>query len=249
MIIGGSAGLRMMIALPRAAPPTSSIAARGGLGELVDIGARARPGRFRGDRGDDLGIMDRRDRGDRGDDRDRRLAAAGDHVDVGRVEMGVAIDHRDDIGADGRRRQVDHHLAVLPRRSRCAACARRRRSRRRRSRCPARPACGSARRCRRRWSRRPVAGARAGRPTAGSMPTSAPISSRLGRCACTLIIRSVPILPEPMIAAFALRTGSRPADPADSILNASPLLLRRTSAQSRRLSKRTDHRLSLFERS
>ena len=101
-----------MIALPRAAPPTSRIACDGGLGELVDVGPRAGSGGARGDRGDDLGVRHRRDPGDRGDDRDRRLPAAGHHVDVVLVEVRVEVDRRHHERADGRRGQVDQPLAV-----------------------------------------------------------------------------------------------------------------------------------------
>ena len=59
MIIGGSAGLRMMIALPLSAPPMVSTPVAGGAGELVDVGAGARTGRERRDRGDDLGVRHR----------------------------------------------------------------------------------------------------------------------------------------------------------------------------------------------
>jgi hypothetical protein len=93
MIIGGSAGLRMMIALPLVAPPTS-IARAVVLGELVDVGAGAGAGRARGDRGDDLGVCTFRHRADGRDHRDRRLPAAGHHVDVGRIEVLVHVDRR-----------------------------------------------------------------------------------------------------------------------------------------------------------
>ena len=56
MIIGGSAGLRMMIALPRAAPPIVSMPSRGRTGELVDVGPGTRTGRTRRHRRDDLGV-------------------------------------------------------------------------------------------------------------------------------------------------------------------------------------------------
>ena len=114
MIIGGSAGLRMMIALPRAAPPTFSMRPRGRLGELVDVGPRARPGRPRRDRRDDLRVGHRRDPRDRVHDRDRRLPAAGDHVDVRRVEVLIQVDRRADERADappGSGRPPDARLA------------------------------------------------------------------------------------------------------------------------------------------
>ena len=62
-------------------------AADGRARELVDVLPRPRAGRARGDRGDDLGVRHRRHPGDRGDHRDRRLAAAGHHVDVRSVEV------------------------------------------------------------------------------------------------------------------------------------------------------------------
>ncbi len=82
MMSGGSAGLMMMIALPRLAPPTRSSAARRGARELVDVLARPGPDRLRSDGGDDLRILDRLHAGHRGDHRDRRLPAARHHVDV-----------------------------------------------------------------------------------------------------------------------------------------------------------------------
>ncbi|MNX97739.1 hypothetical protein D3C86_1301150 [compost metagenome] len=84
----------------------------GRLGELVDVGARAGAGALRGDRGDDLAVMHLGDTIDRRDDGDGRLPAAGHHVDVGRIQMRLAVDRRDHIGADRRRGQVDHPLAV-----------------------------------------------------------------------------------------------------------------------------------------
>ena len=60
MISGGSAGLRMMIALPVRAPPTASMACA-----VVSVNSSmlARvpgPADLRGDRGDDLGVAHRR---------------------------------------------------------------------------------------------------------------------------------------------------------------------------------------------
>ena len=122
-----------------------------------------------------------RDAGDRGDDRDRRLAAAGDHVDVGGVEVLVEVDRRHDERADRRRGQVDQPLAVAARAARRWRRApwprwRRRRCRSRRSR---------AARSARRRPRAVVGDAEAlrrgpGRRTSGSMPTMAPISRVLG---------------------------------------------------------------------
>ena len=107
MIIGGSAGLRMMIALPRLAPPIVSHTLAGGLGELVDVGPRARPRRHRSHRRDDLGVGHLDDARHRVHDRDRGLAAAGDHVDVRRIEMLTQVRRRNHRGPDGRGRQVD----------------------------------------------------------------------------------------------------------------------------------------------
>jgi hypothetical protein len=59
----------------------------GGFGELIDVGACAGSGGLGGDGGDDFAIVDRCLAVDGGDDRDRRLPAAGDHVDVGRVQV------------------------------------------------------------------------------------------------------------------------------------------------------------------
>ena len=81
------------------------------LGELVDIGAGARTRALAGDRGGDLAIVDLGDAVHCRDDRDRRLPAAGDYVDVLRIEALLAVDRRDHIGADRRRRQVDYPLA------------------------------------------------------------------------------------------------------------------------------------------
>jgi hypothetical protein len=83
----------------------------GRFGELVDIGACAGACAQRSDRGDDLAVLDLGDTVDRMNDWDRGLPAAGHHVDVGRIEVGLAIDRRDRVGADCRRREVDHPLA------------------------------------------------------------------------------------------------------------------------------------------
>ncbi len=55
--------------------------------------------------------MHGRDLGHRRDDGDGGLAAAGHHVHIGGAQMRIAIHHRDDIGADRRRREIDHDLA------------------------------------------------------------------------------------------------------------------------------------------
>ena len=83
----------------------------GGLGELVDIGPGARTRRLRGHRGDDLAVGHPADvlgrAGYRIDDGDGRLPAAGDHVDVRRVQILAQIGRRDHARADCRRGQVD----------------------------------------------------------------------------------------------------------------------------------------------
>jgi hypothetical protein len=58
--------------------------------------------------------VDRRHAADRGHDGNGRLAAASDHVDVRRIQVGVAVDARDHVGSDGGRREVDHAHTVLP---------------------------------------------------------------------------------------------------------------------------------------
>ena len=107
MIIGGSTGLRMMIALPAVGPADLRDGLAGGVGELVDVGAGARAGGARRDRRDDLRVGHRRDPRDRVHDRDGRLAAAGDHVDVRGVEVGGAVDRRAHHRPDVRRGEVD----------------------------------------------------------------------------------------------------------------------------------------------
>ena len=173
MMSGGSAGLRMMIALPRLAPPTFSIAARRGARELVDVLAGAGPGRARGHGRHDLGVRDRLHAAHRGHDRDRRLAAAADHVDVHLALADVLgeVDRRHAVRADRRRREVDHHARRARR-----ACGRSRGARRRwwrRRRCGCRRAQGAAagRRRPRRSSTVPCSRALARPSEAGSMPT------------------------------------------------------------------------------
>ncbi len=97
------------LALPRTADLLDRAPRR--LGELVDVGAGTRTGRAGRDRRDDLAVVHRDDRSDRGHDRDRRLSAAGDHVDVRRIEVFVEVDCRDDVRSDSRGRQVDEPLA------------------------------------------------------------------------------------------------------------------------------------------
>ena len=140
-----------------------------------------------------------------------------------RVEMRVDVDGGHDVRPDRGGRQVDH------RDCRCCAStavvvhvrAGRRRVEHdadlvevRQLEQPSTPVVGRR--------RRPSAAARARPSDAGSMPTIAPISSVCDR-RMTLIIRSVPILPEPMIATLSrghavilLRESDRDlAEPAD----------------------------------
>ena len=56
MMSGGSAGLRMMMALPLRGAADLLHRAGGGAGELVDVLARARAGRLARHGGDDLGV-------------------------------------------------------------------------------------------------------------------------------------------------------------------------------------------------
>src|SRR5699024_11894195 len=73
----------------------------GGLGELVDVGARAGSGGLGGDGRDDLGIPDRHDLRDGVDHGDGGLAAAGDHVVVGATTLSAAVAGRVSVGAEG----------------------------------------------------------------------------------------------------------------------------------------------------
>ncbi|WP_443611852.1 hypothetical protein [Acrocarpospora catenulata] len=87
---------------------------RGGLGELVDVGAGAGPGGAGGDGRDDLGVRQRGDTGDGGDDRDGGLPTARHHVQVGGSagEVFGQIHGRDDERPDGRGGRVYEGLAV-----------------------------------------------------------------------------------------------------------------------------------------
>ena len=205
MIIGGSTGFRMMIALPRCGAADRLDGVRGGLGELVDVGAGARAGRARRDRGDDLRVRHRGDPRDRVHDRDRRLAAAGDHVDVRRVGVLVAGSPRGQtngpMAAGVRSIGGDAGLGVARRRW---------------------PGAPSPR-----WPRRPGRAARPAR-SSQSTPSALRLDAELAgagqavgrrvdadhvarrRCAslrCSLTSRSVPMLPGPTMAAVGLAAG------------------------------------------
>src|SRR5690606_7566545 len=51
--------------------------------------------------------------GDGGDHGDGGLASAGDHVDVGRVEVGVEVDDRHHVGTDSGGGEIDDAYTVL----------------------------------------------------------------------------------------------------------------------------------------
>ena len=109
MIIGGVTGFRMMIALPRSAPPTASMACA-----VVSVNSSmfARvPGPAEREAIDATisAYGTGGDARDRVHHRDRRLAAAGDHVDVGCVGVHVDVHRGADERADRRRGQVDRH--------------------------------------------------------------------------------------------------------------------------------------------
>ena len=114
MISGGSAGLMMMIALPLRAPPDLLDRRRGRPREFVDILARSWPGRFRRDRRDNLAVRYRLDTGDGGDHGNRRLTTASHHIDVHHLppEVRAQIDRRHTERPDRRRRQIDHQHAA-----------------------------------------------------------------------------------------------------------------------------------------
>ena len=80
---------------------------RRGLGELVDVGPGTRSGRPRGDGGHDLGVGDRGDAGDGVHDRDGRLTAAGDHIQVDLADVLMQVHRRTDKRSDGGRSEVD----------------------------------------------------------------------------------------------------------------------------------------------
>jgi hypothetical protein len=48
---------------------------------------------------------------DGGDNEERRLPAAGHHVDIGRVQIGVAVHRRNGIGTNRGGRQINHSFA------------------------------------------------------------------------------------------------------------------------------------------
>ena len=173
-----------------------------GFGELIDVGAGAGAGGLAGDRGDDLGVVHGCHGGDRGDDRDCRLAAAGHHVDVERVQVLVR--------GSPRERSMGRSLPASGRSGGCQASRRAafrrciggrpRKWRRRRSRCRRTPAEAMRPSTPVEIAATPRRAARARPSDSGSMPTMA-LTARIPLPRMILIIRSVPMLPEPMIAA------------------------------------------------
>ena len=85
IMIGGSAGFRMMIALPLLGPAEDLDRLRRGAGELVDVLAGARAGRRGRHGGHDLRVVHVDDPRHGVHHRDGGLSATGDHVDVGLV--------------------------------------------------------------------------------------------------------------------------------------------------------------------
>jgi hypothetical protein len=81
---------------------------RGCFGELVDVGAGARPCRLRRNRRHDLGIRHDPRLCDRGDDRHGGLPATRHHVQIGGVEVLIEIDHWNAERPDGRGGEVEH---------------------------------------------------------------------------------------------------------------------------------------------
>ena len=113
IMIGGSAGLMMMIAPP--SPRDDLDGARRRAGKLVDVVPRARADALRRDGRDDLAVGDGLHARHRGHHRHGRLRAAAHHVHVGRVGVGVRreVHRRDAEWADGRGREVDDAHAAL----------------------------------------------------------------------------------------------------------------------------------------
>ena len=109
MSIGGSAGLRMMIALPRSAPPIVSTPRAVVLVNSSMLARVPGPGRRRRHARHDLRVLDRHDPRDRVDHRDRGLPAAGDQADVGRAGVLAEVDRGHHRRADRGRGEV-HRL-------------------------------------------------------------------------------------------------------------------------------------------
>ena len=78
--------------------------------ELVDIGPCSGPRGFRSDRGDDLAIVNLGHLADCGNDWNGRLAAAGHHIDILGIQVVLAVNDGNDVGANGSRGEVDNHL-------------------------------------------------------------------------------------------------------------------------------------------
>jgi hypothetical protein len=108
MISGGSAGFRMMMALPFLAPPFHRAGC--GAGELVDVLSRARAGRFARHGSHNFAIRHRLHTAHGSNHRDGRLATAGDHIDVhfALADVFHQVNRRHTKRADSGRGQIDH---------------------------------------------------------------------------------------------------------------------------------------------
>ena len=200
---GGSAGFSTMIALPLPRAADLLEAARRRPGELVDVRAGARARRSARDAGDDLRVGRRRDARDRRDDRNRRLPAARDEVHVRLVGELVHVDRGNEVRADGRRREIDDLLRMAAQHRVVARVrAGRRRVEHDRDVVEARHLDETVDAVGRSPARR--AGARAPvRPSRDRCRRTRPSRAALD-VRRTLIIRSVPMLPLPMIATLTL---------------------------------------------
>ena len=204
---GGSAGLRMMIALLRLAPPIALSAAAVVRVNSSMFGAGPRPRRRAGDRRDDLAVVDRRHAVDGGHHRGRRLAAAGGQAHIRGAAGVLEVDGRDHRWPELGRRQVDREQTLPVRSAVRSRCARRRSCTRTRRRAR-RPRRGRPRR--RRWTsgRRPPSLERCPASPGRSPRTGAPPGARRR---LAFLSRSVPMLPVPRIATRRRRISSEAA--------------------------------------
>ena len=196
-MIGGSAGFRMMIALPSPGAAQRLQRARRGDRELVDVRARARAGRPRRDRRDDLRVR----APGRAPTAPRRSAPSpARRTSPGSTSGASRCSSRFTSGTTaGPSAAGVRSMQRMPRAASSGACSHVRVGRRRVERhvtsgCSARNASTPAVGRRDPERRAPGRGPR----TSGSTPTT-PASSSAG-FRMTLYIRSVPMLPEPRIA-------------------------------------------------
>ena len=84
----------------------------GRLGELVDVRTGSRTGGPRRNRGHDLRVRHRRQARHRGHDRNRRLAATRDHVQIGGIEVLLEVHDRHNERAKRSRGQIDQALSI-----------------------------------------------------------------------------------------------------------------------------------------